>query len=169
MTFVFSHRPPQDQPPVCIGVPIDYEHCLHDIHVLAFSIDFEIRFQYGIVQENFRTISIFRRQYQFRGSPSSRQCLRSFRYLKIPCLWANSTENFRTFWSPVRLLLFIGPAVGLYQLKWSMRDMLHVIDIDIYLHVSLEHPIGQKFLRRLLFNPTVSAKIGQSFSEFHYQ
>jgi hypothetical protein len=57
MTFVFSHRPPQDRPPVCIGVPIDYEHCLHDIHVLAFSIDFEIRLQYGIVQEDFRTIS----------------------------------------------------------------------------------------------------------------
>ena len=50
-----------------------------------------------------------------------------------------------------------------------MHDMLDVIDIDIYLHVSLEHPIGQKFLRRHLFYPTASAKIGQSFSEFHYQ
>ena len=118
MTFVFSHRPPQDRPPVCIGVPIDYEHCLHDIHVLAFSIDFEIRLQYGIVQEDFRTISIFRHKYQFRGSPGSRQCLRSCRYLKIPMLWANSTENFRTFWPPSSSLFLIGPVVGLYYLKW---------------------------------------------------
>ena len=50
-----------------------------------------------------------------------------------------------------------------------MHDMLDVIDIDIYLHVSLEHPIGQTFLRRYLLNPTVSAKIGQFFSEFHHQ
>ena len=118
MTFVFSHRPPQDRPPVCIGVPIDYEHCLHDIHVLAFSIDFEIRLQYGIVQEDIRTISIFRHKYQFRGSPGSCQCLRSCRYLKIPMLWANSTENFRTFWPPSSSLFLIGPVVGLYYLKW---------------------------------------------------
>ena len=47
-----------------------------------------------------------------------------------------------------------------------MHDMLDVIDIDIYLHVSLEHPIGQKFLRRYLLNPTVSAKSDSSFQSF---
>ena len=44
-----------------------------------------------------------------------------------------------------------------------MHDMLDVIDTDIYLHVSLEHPIGHTFLRRYLLNPTVGAKSDNSF------